>query len=116
MSTAFEATPPTINIGAKMVQLRPLAPLSWKRIQKAAELTDEFGDTALALGYIVTHSVEPRIAAEITSKDDDYKLQLEAAAMEIDLEDLQRVADYLSGVFSRSESARVDVPEKPAAG
>jgi hypothetical protein len=114
-SETWEVEPPTITMDGQTIKLRPFAPLAWKRIQKARELTDEYDDTALALGYVVTSSLSPMKAAEITGDDAIYKQALDAAALTINMRDLQAVAEYLTGVFKRAEDAAVTVPEKPAA-
>jgi hypothetical protein len=112
MTTTFETEPPTITVDGTKVKLRPLAPLAWRRIQRAQELTDEFGDTAIALGYVITHSGTPAESARASSNDETYRAALNALALGITLEDLQAVADYLSGVLKRAEEAAVETPEK----
>lgn len=108
----FSVVPPAITLGGKQVQLRPLAPLSWPRIQKARELCDEQGDTAIALGYVALHAVSPATAARWCHNDDAFREVLNGIALEITLEDLQAVADYLSALIERSAQSEVSVEGK----
>jgi hypothetical protein len=117
LSDAFTDDPPSVVYGGKETKLRAYAPLSHKKITRAAELWKDSGeDTAICLGYVVTHAVSPSEAARITADDDIYRMSLDSAAMEISLEDLESVAAYLGRLFTRAAAAQVDTADEPGKG
>ena len=113
---AFLSLPPDVRVNGEVRKLRPFAPNLWKKLAKAESLMGEdyTADTALAVAFIVTHSIPVEDTIRLLDDESAYRQALLVAAVTVDAKDAQAVGDYLGRLIDRFAASQLEVPEKPA--
>lgn len=112
--SAFEITPPTITLKGKKVTLRPIGRGINRIINQINNIDDETQKaSALLIAYAAIYSLPPAEALQVVSDEKAFNQAVGEADMEISAEDLALVDEYVSGVFSRANAAKVEVDTTP---
>jgi hypothetical protein len=112
--TSFDATPPTITIRGESVKLRPYG-RGVNRILAQLSNLEDVGEKASAfvIAFAAIYSLPPKEALATVEDEAAFNQAVGEADMEISAEDLAKVDEYLTGIFTRREAATVTVSDSP---
>lgn len=112
--TSFDATPPTITIRGESVQLRPYG-RGVNRILAQLSNLEDVGEKASAfvIAFAAIYSLSPKEALATVEDEAAFNQAVGEADMEVSAEDLAKVDEYLTGIFTRREAATVTVSDSP---
>lgn len=113
-TTAFEAVPPTIKIRGESVKLRPYGRGVNRILAQLANLNDP-GEKASAfvIAFAAIYSLPPKYALDAVMDEKLFNQVVGEADMELTAEDVGKVDEYLTGIFTRRKAAAVTLPDEP---
>ena len=112
--TSFDATPPTITLRGETIKLRPYG-RGVNRILAQLSNLEDAGEKASAfvVAYAAIYSLPPNEALAVVEDEAAFNQVVGETDMELTAEDLAKVDEYLTGIFTRREAATVTVSDSP---
>lgn len=112
--TSFQAEPPTITIRGEKTKLRRFnkgVAEIWRHIGSIEDENEKGG--ALVVAFAAIYSLSPEDAFYVVSDESRFNREVGIANMELSVEDLNAVAEYIAGINHRTEAASVTVDDSP---
>lgn len=112
--TSFQAEPPTITIRGTKTKLRPFGRGVGRILAQLSNVEDENEKAgAFVVAFAAIYSLPPDKAYSTVENEVAFNLAVGEADMELSVEDLTAVAEYIGEVNSRTEAAQVTVDDSP---